>query len=83
MRDFLEVHEMPIGYVGITKPEKIADRWGNVEACAFVQIWFGPLVPKNVLPMIGAKRTRVFPLCVRNAIAFADRHPVALACANG
>src|SRR5437764_3500991 len=32
--------------------------------------------------MIGAKRTGVFPLCVSNAIAFADRDPATLTCAN-
>src|SRR5207302_6871896 len=83
MRNFLEVHETPVGHVGVTELEKIAYRWGYIEARALVQIRFGPFVAKNVLPMIGAERPGIFPLCVSNSIAFANRHPATLTRANG
>src|SRR2546430_15909217 len=82
MRDFLEIYKTPVGHVSVAKLEKIAHGWRYIETGALVQIWFGPLVPENILPMIGTKRPSIFPLRVSDAIAFANRHPTPLARAN-
>ena len=47
VRDFREVHESPIGHVGIAEPEKIADCRGDIEPGALVEIWFGAFVAKT------------------------------------
>ena len=82
MRDFREVHESPIGHVGIAEPEKIADCRGDIEPGALVEIWFGAFVAKNVLPVIGAERPGIFPLRVSDPITFANCNPTILARAN-
>ena len=82
MRNFFELHETPVGHVGVAKLEKIAHRWRYIETGALVQIWFGSLVTENVLPMIGTKRPSIFPLRIGDAIAFANRNPTSLARTN-
>src|SRR5436190_4337871 len=79
VRDFLEVHEPPIGHVGVAEPEEIADCRGDIEPGALVEIWFGAFVAKNVLPVIGAERPGIFPLRVNDAITFANCNPTILA----
>src|SRR5205814_6315585 len=53
----------------------IANRRGNVETGAAVQIWLGPFVLENVLEMVGPERPAIFPLRVASLVAFADRDP--------
>src|SRR5439155_8932892 len=51
----------------------------DIEAGALVQIRFWPFAAKNVLPVIGAERTSIFPLRINCAIAFTDGNPATFA----
>ena len=79
MRDLPKINETPVGQIGVAEPQKIANCGRDVEAGAFVQIRLWPLVAKNILPVISAKWSRVFPLRVCDAIALADRNPASFA----
>src|SRR4029453_9974640 len=61
-RHFLEIHEPPICDVSWFQSEVIAHSRRNIEAGAFVEIRLRPFVPENVLPMISAEWSGVFPL---------------------
>src|SRR5262249_34381240 len=47
----------------------------NIETRAFVQIEFRAFIAKHVLPMVSAKWSCIFPLCISCPIAFADCDP--------
>src|SRR5437667_11491322 len=51
-------------------------------ARAFVQIEFRTFVAKDILPIIGAERSCVFPLRINRSIPFANRDPSILAGGN-
>ena len=72
----LRVHKLPIGHVSWLQPKVVAHCRRNIQTSAMVEIGFGTFVAKNILEVIGAKRTAVFPLRVTSSIAFADRDPV-------
>src|SRR4029077_10389999 len=55
----------------------------NIEAGALVKIRLRAFVPKNVLPMISAKWSGVFPLRIRGSIALTDRDPSVFASRYG
>src|ERR1041385_243928 len=81
-RHFAEIDEPPVGHVGWFKPEIVAHRGRHIKTGAFVEIRFWPFITKDVLPMISAKRSSIFPLRVRDAVAFANRDPAAFASRN-
>src|SRR5262249_18788789 len=56
--------------------KEIAHGRRNIEASTFVEIKFRPFISENVLPVIGAEWSCIFPLRVRNAVAFADSDPM-------
>src|SRR5206468_5788806 len=62
--------------------EKIPNSGRYIETGAFVQVGFWPFVTENVLPMVSAEWTSVFPLCIRDAITFANRDPPVFARRN-
>src|SRR5438477_3799292 len=54
----------------------------DIETRASVQIGFRTFVAKDILPIIGAKRSCVFPLRISRSIPFANRDPSILAGGN-
>src|SRR5438132_6125445 len=54
----------------------------DIETRSFVQIGFRTFVAKDVLPIIGAERSCVFPLRINRSIPFANRDPSILAGGN-
>src|SRR5438874_11967622 len=54
----------------------------DIETRAPVQIGFRTFVAKNILPIIGAERSCVFPLRINRSIPFANRDPSILAGGN-
>src|ERR1700736_6525849 len=61
-RDIFEIHELPIGDVGLAYTKVIAHGRRHIETRAAIQGWVRPFVAENLLPVIGAKRSRVLPL---------------------
>jgi hypothetical protein len=57
----------------------IADGWRNTQTCTMTCVRRRPLILKNVLEMIGAKRATIFPLCVADAIPLLNGDPAILA----
>src|SRR5206468_10288179 len=53
-----------------------------METRASVQIGFRAFVAKDILPIIGAERSCVFPLRINRSIPFANRDPSMLAGGN-
>src|SRR5438034_9517746 len=80
-RDIAHFHKLPVGYIGWAEPEVIAHCWRDIETGAVIQVRFRSFILKNVLEMVGAERSAIFPLGVANATAFADCQPAV--CANG
>ena len=78
-RHLAHFHKLPIRHIGWCQTEIITDRRRNVQARPMVEIWLRPLILENVLKMISAKRTTIFPLRVASAIAFSDGDPAILA----
>ena len=74
-RDIVRIDKLPIRYVGRLKSEVITHCRRNIEPCAVVQVRFRPLVAEDVLKVIGAERTAIFPLRVTGAVTFANRDP--------
>jgi hypothetical protein len=64
---------------GWAEPEVIAHSWGDIETCSVIQVRFRSLVLENILEMVSAEGSAIFPLGVANTIAFADRQPVVFA----
>src|SRR5438552_14159904 len=54
----------------------------DIETRTFVQIEFRTFVAKDILPIIGAERSCVFPLRISRSIPFANRDPSILAGGN-
>src|SRR6266581_4865 len=54
----------------------------DIETRTFVQIEFRTFVAKDILPIIGAERSCVFPLRINRSIPFANRDPSILAGGN-
>src|SRR5438477_9522878 len=54
----------------------------DIETRAFVQIGFRTFVAKDILPIIGAERSGVFPLRINHSIPFSNRDPSILAGGN-
>src|SRR5438874_6854722 len=54
----------------------------DIETRTFVQIGFRTFVAKDILPIIGAERSCVFPLRISHSIPFANRDPSILAGGN-
>ena len=79
VRHFTEFDKAPVGHVRVLQAKVIPHCRRNIEARALVQVWFWSLVAKNILPVIGAKRSRVFPLRIDGAVAFANRNPAVFA----
>src|SRR5262249_17442736 len=71
-----EIYKPPVSDVSWFQAKVIAHGRRNIEAGAFVQVWLWPFVSENVLPVIGAERSCVFPLRVCDAVAFTDGDPV-------
>src|SRR2546430_8575147 len=82
-RHLAELDKLPAGHIRFLQAEVIAHGRRNIETGPFVQIGFRTFVAKNVLPMIGPKRARIFPLRIDGSIAFADRDPSTFASGNG
>src|SRR5712692_3254294 len=57
-------------------------RGRDIETCAFVQSGFRTLVAKDILPVVGAKGSCVFPLRINRSIPLANRDPSTLAGGN-
>src|SRR5205823_2460493 len=57
----------------------IAHGWRNTQTCIMTCIRPRPLILKNVLEMIGAKRPTIFPLRVADAISLSNGDPAILA----
>src|SRR6266550_5296342 len=54
----------------------------DIETRSFVQIGFRAFVAKDILPIIGAERSCIFPLRISRSIPFANRDPSILAGGN-
>src|SRR5436189_6140970 len=54
----------------------------DIETRSFVQIGFRAFVAKDILTIIGAERSCVFPLRINRSIPFANRDPSILAGGN-
>ena len=57
----------------------IADGWRNTQTCIMTCVRRRPLILKNVLEMVGAKRAAIFPLRVADAIPLSNGDPAILA----
>ena len=75
-RHIAHFDKLPIRYVGRREAEIIADGWRNIQPSSMVEVRFRPFILKNVLEMIGAKWTAIFPLRVASAVAFANCDPM-------
>jgi hypothetical protein len=71
--------ESPIRHVGWWEAQMIADGWRNTQTCIMTCVRRRPLILKNVLEMIGAKRAAIFPLGVADSIPLANGDPAILA----
>ena len=78
-RDIPHFHKLPVGHIGWAEPEVIAHSRGDIETCSVIQVRFRSLILENILEMVGAEGSAIFPLGVANAIAFADRQPAVFA----
>ena len=78
-RDTPHFHKLPVGHIGWAEPEVIAHSRGDIETCSVIQVRFRSLALENVLEVVGAEGSAIFPLGVANTIAFADRQPVVFA----
>ncbi len=59
--------------------EKVADRWGDVDAGSIVVLVFWSFATENVLPVVGGEGTAIFPLCVAYPPTMNNLDPAPLA----
>src|SRR6266446_10264963 len=78
-RDIAHFHKLPVGHISRAKPEVIAHSRGDIETGPAIQVRFRSLALENVLEVVGAEGSAIFPLGVANAIALADRQPAVFA----
>ena len=78
-RDIAHFYKLPVGHIGRAEPEVIAHSRGDIETGPVIQVRFRSLALENVLEVVGAEGSAIFPLGVANAIALADRQPVVFA----
>src|SRR5438128_5119897 len=78
-RDITHFHKLPVGHISRAEPKIIAHCRRDIETGAVIQVRLRSLILKNVLEMVGAKRSAIFPLGIANATAFADGQPAVFA----
>src|SRR6266702_6178696 len=74
-RHIADFHELPVSDVGRRQPQIIANRRGDIQTSYMIKIGLRPLVPEDVLKMIGAEWPAIFPLRIADAIALANGDP--------
>src|SRR5262245_50695630 len=74
-RHIADFHELPVSHVSRCQPQIIANRRRDVQTVPMVKIRLRPLIPEDILKMIGAEWPAIFPLGVANAIAFTNGDP--------
>jgi len=82
MRHFTKFHKPPVSHVGRFQSEIVSYGGRNIESGALIQVRFRSFVAKDILPMVGSERSRIFPLCISDSIAFADCNPSIFASGN-
>src|SRR5207237_4792577 len=78
-RDIAHFHKLPVGHISRAEPKIISHCRRDIETGTVIQVRLRSLILKNVLEMVGAKRSAIFPLGIANATAFADSQPAVFA----
>ena len=78
-RHIAYLDESPIGHIGWFEVQIIADGRRNTKTCTVTCIRRWRFILKNVLEMVCAKRPRIFPLRVADAMPFSDGDPAIFA----
>src|ERR1044072_5770861 len=68
-------HKLPVGHIRRRQPKIITDCRGNIQSGPVIKIRFRTLVAEDVLKMVCAKRSTIFPLRIANAISFTNSDP--------
>jgi len=61
--------QIAVGHISWAEPEVIAHSRGHIETCPVIQVRFRSLILENILEMVGAEGSAIFPLSVANTIA--------------
>src|SRR6266567_1413261 len=74
-RHIAHFHELPVSDVSRRQSQIIANCRGHIQTGSMVKIRLRPLIPEDVLKMIGPERPAIFPLRIANAIALTNGDP--------